>query len=590
MHRELHIHFDARGVTSSDKYLVIPRTRLGDIQTNCSLPTSGYPSGALETLRGSVRSALAEFRSTFPSLYARVNDLFYWHYWPLFKNLQLIVDIMRANNLESIVIHGTINHTYSACFNKGDEGKPFLFFPELFYTRYLKEALSPFYSLKVVGAGPMRVLRSFLARLRNPCILGVKVTLLILQLMRCIFSGCKGSEASKSDIVCIARGDVNLEYFSKLNAKLRELKLRTLVFYDPMLRDVLRRSSRLPPEWGMSYVHAYSLVTMKALGSVLTGAFRRFSRSTRVITDGSFVIHEEFSAMCRENAMTSVDVALHTHLLGMYLTKQRPQVVVSNELVSPYVFGHADAAATAGVRCVTAQAFAFAAIDVVDCFPNQHLFLQSRDLLDDFRRQFPEHSHEMSYIGDLSYEVEAESRAHAQVSKISYFTQPYEPEVHVEIIEQLRAQFPGAEVIVKVHPRDDTEIYKKLPEVKCIASGQRSNAEILAASDLVVSRCSSVLHEALAIGVPYIACTFNEYEKEFSPPYLNSCMPVRVQSIGALRDLLADFNAWRARFFTARAQYVREIFEPFEPKRFAETALGGVGLACQNNAIQRTSA
>ncbi len=571
---ELHIYFDSKHVSHDRAYLVIPRSRLENISTNCICTESAYPGEALDRLRVAVQQAFADTRGIFPSLYSRVNDLFYWHYWPLFKTLHVIVEIMKANKFESIVIHGVISKSYSAFFNKGDESQPILFFPEFFYPIYFQEALSPVYPIKIVRDVPRIVERVLLSKLRNPLILSVKVGLLMLQAIKFKMFARPQRGMPADDVAFVSRGVVNTEYADKFATQVETTGTKVTIFYDPMIRDVFRRMPTLLGQRGGRFVHAHQFLTLKNIRSVLAGALKRVSGYTRTITDGRFLITENIGRIFGEHAMSSVDVALHHLCLKQFLLQKRPKLLITNELVTPYLFAHAAAAASADIRCVTSQAFAFEPIDVVDCFPNNHLFLQSRKLLEAFRKSFPEQMSKMSYPGDLGFVEKPDRNVSAEIGAITYFTQPYEPRIHVEIINRLHVRFPRAQLMVKVHPRDDARPYQNLAGVQCYLSGQRSNAEMLATSDLVVSRCSSVLHEALAMGVPYIACTFNEHELEFNPPYLNSRMPVRVKSISELEERLGNFEEWRSRFFNARSEYIGEIFEPFDASGFLATALG----------------
>ena len=86
-------------------------------------------------------------------------------------------------------------------------------------------------------------------------------------------------------------------------------------------------------------------------------------------------------------------------------------------------------------------------------------------------------------------------------------------------------------VIAKLHPRDKNKAKIKEKNLYWVESGSIPNGKLISECDLVISRCSSVLHEVLMMNVPYLACTFTEYEKNFTPPYLSEKLGVRVYNL-----------------------------------------------------------
>ena len=47
------------------------------------------------------------------------------------------------------------------------------------------------------------------------------------------------------------------------------------------------------------------------------------------------------------------------------------------------------------------------------------------------------------------------------------------------------------------------------------------------------------------MNVPYLACTFTEYEKNFTPPYLSEKLGVRVYNLSELKTHLINFKVYQ---------------------------------------------
>lgn len=108
--------------------------------------------------------------------------------------------------------------------------------------------------------------------------------------------------------------------------------------------------------------------------------------------------------------------------------------------------------------------------------------------------------------------------------RVAYFmTQPYG---HPETSTLLAALAQGCEqhgwtMRVRLHPRDRLEFYDVTAQGiigERLAGGDMEQA--FGEADLIISRTSSVLGEAIARGVPVVACLVSDSDLEFHVPYL----------------------------------------------------------------------
>jgi len=112
------------------------------------------------------------------------------------------------------------------------------------------------------------------------------------------------------------------------------------------------------------------------------------------------------------------------------------------------------------------------------------------------------------------------------IKTITFFTQPYELDVNLTIIDFLYrwGEKNNSLIVVRLHPRDDQTNYSRFT-----VSGQQtltfSNTgtakDAIEISDVCITRTSAIGLEALAVGVPSIYCLFSDYDRSVKYGYLN---------------------------------------------------------------------
>lgn len=118
------------------------------------------------------------------------------------------------------------------------------------------------------------------------------------------------------------------------------------------------------------------------------------------------------------------------------------------------------------------------------------------------------------YAGDTS------SVGTDRLRRLTFFTQPYEPQATEQMLRCLRelALQHGWRFAVRLHPRDSWGRYS---ENWSEAKLPRDVLEVLSATDIAVGRTSSVLKEAIALGIPAVACSFTETDRKQRVDYVD---------------------------------------------------------------------
>lgn len=159
--------------------------------------------------------------------------------------------------------------------------------------------------------------------------------------------------------------------------------------------------------------------------------------------------------------------------------------------------------------------------------------------------------------------------------KIALATQPfvqeldYNGELMSHLAHALKASGLRFEVYLKVHPRENAERYRKAGEhFDCeqieFRVWEGSVIELLKECDLLVSRTSTCIQEAIMAGLPALAY-LNKYPREISSrlDYLNTPATTVIEDTGALNEFFAmdeGVNTWGghiSRFADARESYLK---------------------------------
>lgn len=172
----------------------------------------------------------------------------------------------------------------------------------------------------------------------------------------------------------------------------------------------------------------------------------------------------------------------------------------------------------------------------------------------------------VEYVGLFRYKIIKENQnISTKLEKILFATQPHDNQVTLQILEDLSAyikkQKSSIKVFVKLHPRDRMENYVSLHGSYGLIFIDEQNIDLdrlIEESDLVISRFSSMLQEALIIGTPYLACLFTENDKSIKNDYLSDSLSAYsikelIKKIENYEESIKIFNGFRNIYFEENA-------------------------------------
>jgi hypothetical protein len=566
---KLHIYFRKCDVREDCSYYYFPSSAMDSPFSNLTIPLVPELSKGMDALRDSMKLVFKGVGEHSEILASEVNRCFYWVFWPLFRDIQVLQAFIRTHGFVEFVIHGGVVNGYSAIANRGDEARPFLYFPDFFYPKWVVPAL-PKHCKIHFKAFSLRLIQFYMTTpFRNGFTLFGKVALMCVQRFHFLLSmRLKKPVRKPMDYLLLARGLVSIEFFEKLDQMLSMQNKRGAIFLNLSPRQAFS-SSAVYRRVDENSTHILDASQYSSFGLILSCLQRLFKSSycaRAILSDNVNSIQIDFLPIIKELECAYPDTYIHQTLIARALVGSPKALVLSTELVSEYTYFEEMAAKLSGARYYTAQAFSLAASDAVNLVMGEGIIVQDEILRNEIVKIFPDMRERVFYLGNITY------REHAQIAsclrRIIYFSQPYDFENQREILRNIFSTLErldhNVEFIVKLHPRDSADNYNGIKNLQFIKSGCASNESLITESDFVVSRCSSVLHDALMLGVPYIACTFTQYEKEFSPPYLADELGVRVSNYGELEDRMVNFEQYQYDFSRRRSSCLDKVAKPFD--------------------------
>lgn len=166
------------------------------------------------------------------------------------------------------------------------------------------------------------------------------------------------------------------------------------------------------------------------------------------------------------------------------------------------------------------------------------------------------------YIGSPKYSALIKMRSSRQEPSgiFVYATQPHESDSNQVIVSTLaqHAVASGKRLIIRPHPRDEGNYNSFLCSNVVLDSNTRLY-ELIAGADLLVSRTSTVLEEALYIGTPYLSCCLSEKDRSFCAAYLDPKSGLVVKSLESLSQRLNDLSGVGELFLKFRQSFLEDF-------------------------------
>lgn len=558
------------------------------ITLNSQLDSQDEPALAKQdaeaTLRKSLSSVVESLGPRHPRIQEHINNLYYWRYKRIFENLRALKSLILRQKVASFSLPTKRGPTRRFTLSRGDEGPAIWVKPEYEFPFYI-ESLGPpfigFVSNKRTAIGYLLAARPwFLFLLR----LMLSTAGMCAQKVKCLLGSQKKSERKRPPLhsLAIARSWSQAEKFTRAAKELRQFDVNVGILVDLTLFQAVQRT----PTWVKSsettliYSSAFFQFSdlFRASKSCISNALRSPKSVPFRLTDGKNEIDEEFGSINFELELSHIDHELHLYRVRRAIKATRPSSLISGESISPYIFSHGKLARENGLRSIRIQQVGVSADDFVSVGDIDHLILEDTDLANALKNQFPLISDAFEYLGHQNYSQDLSPRKlndpiGEQPFRITYFTQPLDEAGNISIARALidvfkdRLEKNELEFNIKLHPRDTAD-YQNLEFIRLIRS-QESATEALEKTDFVISRSSSVLMDALAMGIPFIGVRLSSIDRNLDAPYFDNRLNAHIDSIASFISILNGLDGYIEDFTHRRHAFVTTLYQPFAWKRLS---------------------
>lgn len=240
----------------------------------------------------------------------------------------------------------------------------------------------------------------------------------------------------------------------------------------------------------------------------------------------NYIYLEELTLPVRMSWLASEIMAipiasLYGALLSQILGRINAERLVNFELVGRMAGYEAMCAREQGVRVKTIQT-ALISSRPHPIFPYSDRFFTDSEATQSMLEDIGVIADGVVEFEGTVYDVQ-QIRYSDRLSKIVFYTQPYEPEVTSSIISELlqwQERVKG-ELIVKLHPRDSKSEYRGLDIEHLIADEHQTLDYLFHWADLTVTRTSSVAKESLSSGCPIQLCLWSDFDRTLRSDYIH---------------------------------------------------------------------
>lgn len=247
-------------------------------------------------------------------------------------------------------------------------------------------------------------------------------------------------------------------------------------------------------------------------------------KSDRVtISLADFTIDFEMSVVLNEN-VNFPHLCIYREMLNKvvenYSLSRKEVVLCSTELIGIQTFLERGVALKNNVKFLNIQTVAAsAAYYPVKVIGSKMFCLSSSDAIN-FNKKGINNFGESFFVGNLKYPMPT-ARGYCRdrvnpekkIKNILFATQPYEQMITMCFLRELLlfAKPRDIAVTIRVHPRDDIDLYKCLDGV--LFSPESENVmNSVEKCDLLLTRTSSVIYDAIALGKDYYFCHLSNFD------------------------------------------------------------------------------
>jgi len=262
-----------------------------------------------------------------------------------------------------------------------------------------------------------------------------------------------------------------------------------------------------------------------------------------------FSIDFEMSVVLNEN-LKFPHLCIYRKLLNKaledYALSKNEVVLCSTELIGIQTFLERGVALKNKIKFLNIQTVAASAAYYPVKVIGSKMFCLSSSDATNFNKKGINNFGESFFVGNLKYPMvsaEGYCKDHvnpgSKIKNILFATQPYEQMITICFLRELLlfAKPRDMAVTIRVHPRDDMDLYKCLDGV-LFAPESENVMNSVKKCDLLLTRTSSVIYDAIALGKDYYFCHLSNFDLKAKLAFSDENNYRVIRSFSQLSELL----------------------------------------------------
>lgn len=231
-----------------------------------------------------------------------------------------------------------------------------------------------------------------------------------------------------------------------------------------------------------------------------------------------------------ELTLTDFEKNIYQYLLENKIKKYKKQInfIFSTEIQSPEAFIENGIAKKYGIRSCNVQAQSIRKIPLPTFYMNGDFLFENYQDYEFFTQFNYPNKNNMKFIGSFKYFFLLENNisnnnTNNNRKKIIFFTQPHEHENQIKILKKIINVLKGFQTLhIKKHPRDTKDYTYLIDNKKVFIEKQIDINIILNEYDIVISRTSTLLLDAILYRKIVLSILISNFDKNGKQVYINN--------------------------------------------------------------------
>ncbi len=266
-------------------------------------------------------------------------------------------------------------------------------------------------------------------------------------------------------------------------------------------------------------------------------------------------------SICIEGAIMHLESELYARsLYNLCKNSRKIKLILTAENISQYPIWLKDRFKNTSIKVFQVQTVGLEQLPLPNFLFTDLFLFDSFKVYNFFSRVFPHQLSKLAYWGSLNYEKKMVFEK-KHLRKIIYFTQPYELNLQIRLINFLISETKKRDIhlYIKPHPREDIKrLVSKIEQHITVLSINYSVEDYSKCCDLAILRTSSITQDLIMEGIPVLNVLMSNLDRTVKLDFLDPLKINVISDYSSIIGVLDTYKSYTERFYEFRTQYIEE--------------------------------